>query len=58
MSQLNSNSPGAGKHQTRNKDIESLADAGSSNTTRLPILMPIACQVCLWIGEGNRKRER
>jgi hypothetical protein len=45
VSQLNSNSPGAGRHQTRNKGSKSLADAGSCNTTRLPILMPIACQV-------------
>jgi hypothetical protein len=35
--------------------VQSFADAGSSDITRLPILMPIACQ---GIREGKREERK
>jgi len=40
-------------------NVQSFADAGSSNITRLPILMSMVCQVFVfWIREGDRDKRR
>jgi hypothetical protein len=36
--------------------MQSLADASSSNITRLPILMPMTCQE--FVFEGNREERK
>ncbi len=38
---------------------QSIADIGSSNTTRLSLLMPMACQeFVFWVGEGYREKRK